>query len=53
MITVKASMVLRHLEFVRLDATRAMAILVSEDEQVESRIMDTPPELTASALNPG
>ncbi|MGV8832721.1 MAG: heat-inducible transcriptional repressor HrcA [Devosia sp.] len=49
-ITAKADMVLRHLEFVRLDATRAMAILVGEDGQVENRIMDTPPGLTASAL---
>ncbi len=49
-IATKADMVLRHLEFVRLDATRAMAILVGEDGQVENRIMDTPPGLTASAL---
>jgi len=46
----KADMVLRHIEFVRLDATRAMAILVGEDGQVENRIMDIPPGLTASAL---
>ncbi|MGV8853391.1 MAG: heat-inducible transcriptional repressor HrcA [Devosia sp.] len=49
-ITAKADMVLRHLEFVRLDSTRAMAILVGQDGQVENRIMDTPPGLTASAL---
>ncbi|HLV83836.1 MAG TPA: heat-inducible transcriptional repressor HrcA [Devosia sp.] len=49
-ITAKADMVLRHLEFVRLDATRAMAILVGEDGQVENRIMDIPAGLTASAL---
>jgi heat-inducible transcriptional repressor len=49
-IATKADMVLRHLEFVRLDATRAMAILVGEDGQVENRIMETPPGLTASAL---
>ncbi|ODT80874.1 MAG: heat-inducible transcriptional repressor HrcA [Pelagibacterium sp. SCN 64-44] len=46
----KADMVLRHIEFVRLDATRAMAILVGEDGQVENRIMDVPPGLTASTL---
>lgn len=49
-IATKADMVLRHLEFVRLDATRAMAILVGEDGQVENRIMETPPGLTTSAL---
>ena len=49
-IATKADMVLRHLEFVRLDSTRAMAILVGQDGQVENRIMETPPGLTASAL---
>ena len=49
-IAAKADMVLRHLEFVRLDATRAMAILVGQDGQVENRILDLPPGLTASAL---
>ncbi|MBS3850409.1 MULTISPECIES: heat-inducible transcriptional repressor HrcA [Devosia] len=49
-ITAKADMVLRHLEFVRLDNHRAMAILVGEDGQVENRILETPPGLTASAL---
>src|SRR5690606_7919274 len=46
----KADMVLRHIEFVRLEATRAMAILVGDDGQVENRLMDIPPGLTASAL---
>lgn len=49
-IATKADIVLRHIEFVRLDATRAMAILVGQDGQVENRIMDIPPGLTASAL---
>jgi heat-inducible transcriptional repressor len=49
-IAAKADMVLRHLEFVRLDATHAMAVLVGEDGQVENRIMDLPPGFTASAL---
>jgi len=46
----KADMVLRHIEFVRLDAGRAMAILVGSDGQVENRIMDLPPGFTAAAL---
>jgi len=49
-IATKADMVLRHLEFVRLDATRAMAILVGQDGQVENRIMELPPGHTTSAL---
>ncbi|WP_224704234.1 heat-inducible transcriptional repressor HrcA [Devosia aquimaris] len=49
-IATKADLVLRHLEFVRLDANRAMAILVGQDGQVENRIMETPAGLTSSAL---
>ncbi|HTN60456.1 MAG TPA: heat-inducible transcriptional repressor HrcA [Devosia sp.] len=49
-IAAKADMVLRHIEFVRLDAARAMAVLVGQDGQVENRIMALPPGLTASAL---
>src|SRR5690606_3983562 len=49
-IATKADMVLKHIEFVRLDATRAMAILVGEDGQVENRIFDLPPGYTASSL---
>jgi heat-inducible transcriptional repressor len=49
-IAAKADMVLRHIEFVRLDALRAMAVLVGQDGQVENRIMELPPGLTASAL---
>jgi heat-inducible transcriptional repressor len=49
-IATKADMILRHIEFVRLDSTRAMAILVGQDGQVENRIMELPPGFTASAL---
>jgi heat-inducible transcriptional repressor len=42
--------VLRHVEFVRLDATQAMAILVGQDGTVENRIITLPPGLTNSAL---
>src|SRR5690606_29192128 len=40
----------RHVEFVRLDATTAMAILVGEDGQVENRLLTLPPGLDSSAL---
>jgi heat-inducible transcriptional repressor len=49
-IAAKSDIVLKHLEFVRFDANRAMAILVGEDGQVENRIMELPPGLTASTL---
>ena len=46
----KADLVLKHIEFVRLDAERAMVVLVGEDGTVENRIMQLPPGLAASAL---
>jgi len=49
-IAAKADMVMRHIEFVRLDTNRAMAILVGEDGQVENRILPLPAGLTASTL---
>jgi heat-inducible transcriptional repressor len=49
-IAAKSDMVLRHIEFVRLDATQAMAILVGQDGTVENRVVQLPPGLTASAL---
>jgi len=49
-IATKSDMVLKHVEFVRLDSTQAMAILVGQDGQVENRIMTLPPGMTASAL---
>ncbi len=49
-IAAKSDMVLRHIEFVRLDPERAMAILVGADGQVENRIIALPPGLTPSAL---
>lgn len=49
-IAAKSDMVLKHIEFVRLDATQAMAVLVGQDGQVENRILTLPPGLTASAL---
>lgn len=49
-IAAKADIVLRHIEFVRLDAQTAMAVLVGEDGNVENRIVALPPGLTTSAL---
>ncbi len=41
---------LKHTEFVRLEPTRALVVLVSEDGRVENRVIDLPPGLPASAL---
>ena len=49
-IAAKSDMLLRHIEFVRLDANQAMAILVGQDGTVENRVLPLPPGLTASAL---
>lgn len=49
-IAAKADMVLRHIEFVRLDATQGMAILVGQDGTVENRVLPLPPGLTSTAL---
>jgi heat-inducible transcriptional repressor len=49
-LTEKQSIRLKHLEFVRLDQTRALAVLVSEDGRIENRLVDLPEGLPASAL---
>jgi len=49
-IAAKADMVLKHIEFVRLDGETAMAVLVGEDGHVENRLIDLPPGLPPSAL---
>jgi heat-inducible transcriptional repressor len=49
-IATKADLVLKHIEFIRLDAERAMVVLVGEDGSVENRILPLPAGLTASAL---
>jgi len=41
---------LKQIEFVRLEPGRALAILVSEDGQVENRLLDLPLDLPASSL---
>ena len=49
-IATKADLVLKHIEFIRLDAERAMVVLVGEDGSVENRILPLPAGLTASTL---
>jgi len=40
----------RHIEFISLSPERALAVLVTEDGEVENRIFDPPPGLTPSAM---
>ncbi len=46
----KADVRLRHIEFIRLEPTRALAVLVGENGEVENRILDLPAGTTASQL---
>jgi heat-inducible transcriptional repressor len=41
---------LKHIEFVRLEPERALVVLVSEDGQIENRVLSVPPDLTTSSL---
>jgi heat-inducible transcriptional repressor len=50
MVTAKQDAPLKHVEFVAVAPGKALVILVSEDGQVENRVIDTPPGLPVSAL---
>jgi heat-inducible transcriptional repressor len=49
-LTAKANPRLKHVEFVRLEPERALVVLVSEDGQVENRVVGLPLGLPTSAL---
>jgi heat-inducible transcriptional repressor len=49
-LTAKDNVRLKHVEFVRLEPDRALAVLVAEDGQVENRILNIPTGLPGSAL---
>ena len=49
-ISAKNDPVLKHVEFIRLEPTKALAVLVGEHNQVENRIIDLPAGVTASQL---
>jgi len=42
-LTAKANVRLKHIEFVRLEPERALVVLVAEDGQVENRVLALPP----------
>ncbi len=49
-LTSKSDPLLKHVEFLRLDPNRALAILVAEDGSIENRVVATPEGMPASAL---
>jgi heat-inducible transcriptional repressor len=49
-VTAKRDQRLKHIEFVRLEPTQALVILVSEDGAVENRVISVPIGLPTSAL---
>lgn len=49
-LTSKTNARLKHVEFVSLDASRAMVILVGDDGSVENRIINLPPGLPPSSF---
>lgn len=49
-LSTKSNVRLKHIEFVRLEPERALVVLVSEDGQVENRVVMLPPGLPSSAL---
>jgi heat-inducible transcriptional repressor len=49
-LTSKSNVRLKHIEFVRIEPERALVVLVSEDGQVENRLVPIPAGLPPSAL---
>ncbi len=49
-LTTKNNVRLKHIEFVRLEPERALAVLVGEDGQVENRILNIPAGLPSNVL---
>src|SRR4029078_12132519 len=49
-LTAKANVRLKHIEFVRLEPERAAAVLVAEDGEVENRVLNLRPGRPTSSL---
>jgi heat-inducible transcriptional repressor len=49
-IAAKGDAVLKHIEFIRLEPTKALAVLVGDHDQVENRIIELPAGTTAAQL---
>ncbi|WP_024586934.1 heat-inducible transcriptional repressor HrcA [Aliihoeflea sp. 2WW] len=48
--TAKSEVPLKHIEFIRLEPTRALAVMVSQNGDVENRVVDLPAGVTSSQL---
>jgi heat-inducible transcriptional repressor len=48
--TAKNDPLLKHVEFIRLEPTKALAVLVGDHDQVENRIIELPAGITSSQL---
>ena len=51
LVAAKQDLALKHIEYVSVGPGKALVVIVSEDGQVENRLIDTPPGLPASALS--
>ena len=49
-VTIKENAKLKHVEFVRIEPERALAVLVAEDGSIENRILQIPIDVPPSAL---
>ena len=49
-LTTKSNVRLKHIEFVRLEPERALAVLVDENGQIENRVLNIPAGVPSSAL---
>jgi heat-inducible transcriptional repressor len=49
-LTAKSDPVLKHVEFIRLEPTKALAVLVGEHDQVENRVIELPAGTTSAQL---
>src|SRR5207342_3036766 len=49
-LTAKTNVRLKHVEFVRLESERALALVVAEDGKVENRVVNVPAGLPTSSL---
>jgi len=49
-ITAKNDSILKHVEFIRLEPTKALAVLVGDHDQIENRIIELPAGITSSQL---
>jgi heat-inducible transcriptional repressor len=50
-VAAKAEVALKHIEFIQLEPTKALAVMVSQGGDVENRVLDLPAGITVSQLH--